>query len=252
MKRYRRLDEIRGFTIISMILYHMMWDLVYLFGFSVEWYKTTAGYIWQQSICWTFIILSGFCFPFGKQKLRRGLFVFSAGLLVMAVTTIVMPEDKVVFGVLTLLGSCMLLMIPLDRLFQIVSVKQKPSDFYMELTGLMVSMLLFLSFRNVNSGYGGFEGLRIFEMPEVLYQDLFTTYLGFPYPEFFSTDYFSLIPWFFLFLTGYFLHGVVKKQGCLSLLLKGSFRPIEWLGRHSIWVYLLHQPVIMLVLNLFL
>ena len=249
MKRYRRLDEIRGFTIISMILYHMMWDLVYIFDFPVEWYRTTAGYIWQQSICWTFILLSGFCFPLGRRKLRRGLFVFFSGLLVMAVTNIFVPEERVVFGVLTLLGSCMLLLIPLDSLFQMLSARQT-SGFSMELTGLIVCMLFFLSFRNINMGYGGFEALRTFEMPEALYRDLFTTYLGFPYPEFFSTDYFSLIPWFFLFRAGYFLHGVIKKQNCLSMLLKGSFYPIEWLGRHSIWIYLLHQPAIMLVLRL--
>ncbi len=235
-----------------MILYHMMWDLVYLFGFPIEWYRTAAGYVWQQSICWTFILLSGFCFPFGQRKLRRGLLVFFSGLLVMAVTNIFMPEDRVVFGVLTLLGSCMLLMIPLDRLVQRWCARQQASSFSMELTGLVVSMLFFLSFRNINMGYGGFESLRTFAIPQTLYRDLFTTYLGFPYPEFFSTDYFSLMPWFFLFSTGYFLHGVVKKQGCLPLLLKGSFRPIEWLGRHSIWIYLLHQPVLMLVLRLLL
>ena len=61
-----------------------------------------SAYIWQQSICWTFILLSGFCIPFSRRLLRRGLEVFGAGALVMLVTNLVLPEDRVIFGVLTL------------------------------------------------------------------------------------------------------------------------------------------------------
>ncbi len=96
-----------------------------------------------------------------------------------------------VFGVLTLLVLHMLLMIPLDRLFfKIVSVKQKPSDFYMELTGLMVSMLLFLSFRNVNSGYGGFEGLRILKCRRFFIKIFLLHILGFRTQSFFNGLFF--------------------------------------------------------------
>ena len=106
--RLALLDSLRGLTLISMILFHACWDAVYLLGVNWPWYGSRAAYIWQQSICWTFIFLSGFCIPFSSKLLRRGLEVFGAGALVMAVTCLLLPEDRVVFGVLTLIGSCML------------------------------------------------------------------------------------------------------------------------------------------------
>lgn len=53
------LDELRGLDLISMMLYHGMWDLVYLFGVSAPWYGSWQGELWQQSICWVFLLLSG-------------------------------------------------------------------------------------------------------------------------------------------------------------------------------------------------
>ena len=103
--RYARLDELRGLDLLSMIAYHGCWDAVFLFGLRAEWYTGWPGHLWQQSICWVFILLSGFCVPLGRHPLRRGARVFAAGALVTAVTLVFMPEDRVIFGVLTLLGS---------------------------------------------------------------------------------------------------------------------------------------------------
>ena len=107
--RYALLDELRGLDLVSMMLYHGCWDLVNLFGIQANWYYGLPGHLWQQSICWVFILLSGFCVQLGHHTMRRGAQVFGAGALVTAVTLLFMPEDKVVFGVLTLLGSAMLL-----------------------------------------------------------------------------------------------------------------------------------------------
>lgn len=106
--RYALLDELRGLDLISMMLYHGTWDAVYLFGVAVPWYAGTPGRLWQQSICWGFILLSGFCLPMGHHPVKRGAVVFGAGALVTAVTLLFMPENVVLFGVLTLLGSAMI------------------------------------------------------------------------------------------------------------------------------------------------
>ena len=114
--RYALLDELRGLDLVSMMLYHGCWDLVNLFGIQADWYYGLPGHLWQQSICWVFILLSGFCAQLGHHTLRRGAQVFGAGALVTAVTLLFMPEDRVIFGVLTLLGSAMLLTGLLERL----------------------------------------------------------------------------------------------------------------------------------------
>lgn len=227
--RWAGLDTLRGVTLVSMIAYHACWDLVYLYGLDWPWYHSAAAYVWQQSICWTFILLSGFCWHLGRRPVRRGLMAFCGGLLVSAVTMAVMPEDSVFCGVLTLLGAAVLLAIPLDPLLRRLPAR----------AGLAGSFLLFLLLRDVNGGYLGFEGARLLALPEWLYRDLFTACLGFPPAGFHSTDYFSLLPWFFLFLTGYFLFLLRREEpGTLRLPV------VSAMGRHSLAVYLLHQPLV--------
>ena len=71
--RYRLLDELRGLDLISMMLYHGMWDVVFLFGVAQKWYTGRPGFVWQQSICWVFLLLSGFCLPLGHHPFRGEL-----------------------------------------------------------------------------------------------------------------------------------------------------------------------------------
>ena len=263
--RLALLDSLRGLTLISMILFHACWDAVYLLGANWPWYGSRAAYIWQQSICWTFIMLSGFCIPFSSKLLRRGLEVFGAGALVMAVTCILLPEDRVVFGVLTLIGSCMLLMVPLrkvlDRDFRgetsaESSTVRKASGVNRDAILFIVFVILFILFKDVNYGEIGTGMLHriipaipklTIRIPEALYANLATAYLGFPPADFYSMDYFSLLPWAFLYLCGYELHWILKAAGVLDApILKKEIRPLAFMGRNSLVIYLLHQPVLYL------
>jgi len=240
-KRYAGLDCLRGCVLISMILYHGTWDLVYLFGVDWDWFRTDWTRIWQQSICWTFILLSGFCWHFGRKQWKRGVTVFVAGMLVSVVTKIFMPEGLIIFGVLTLLGSCMLLMILLDKFLK----HWNPSF------AVIIFFVLFVVTRNVNIGYLGFEGWNWIALPKTWYANWITTYLGFMEPGFYSTDYFSLIPWLFLFVTGYYLKLLFERCLLLDKLEKPRCKYLEWMGRHSLIIYMLHQPVVYCVLYLF-
>ena len=234
-RRLHLLDGIRGVVLVSMIVYHFSWNMVYLYGARWMWYRSNAAYWWQQSICWTFILLSGFCWSMGRNHLKRGLMVFSGGALVTLVTLVFMPQNRVVFGVLTLIGSAMLLMIPVEKL-----VRNVPAEI-----GVGLSFALFLLVRNINKGYLGFEGVNLIALPDSWYENLLTTYLGFPAPAFYSTDYFSLFPWFFLFVTGYFLYHVCRKKRLLDASVWEIKVPFaDYLGKHSLLVYLLHQPVL--------
>ena len=141
--RYALLDELRGLDLLSMIGYHACWDLIFLFGMSATWYTGWQGHLWQQSICWVFILLSGFCLPLGHRPLRRGLIVSGAGVLVTAVTLLFMPEDRVVFGVLTLLGAAMLITGLLQPLLQKIPAW----------AGLVVSLLLFAATYHTQDGF---------------------------------------------------------------------------------------------------
>ena len=231
--RYALPDTLRGLTLLSMIAYHGCWDMVYILGAHWPWYQSSGAYLWQQSICWTFILLSGFSFSLGRRHWRRGRLVFGCGAVVTAVTLVVMPGQEIWFGVLTLLGSCMLLGALLER-----PLGRVPAG-----AGLVLSAALFVLTRSVNRGYLGFEGLRLAALPGELYRNMATAYLGFPFPGFHSTDYFSLVPWLFLFLTGYFLFRLTGKHLAAAPDL-GRCAPLEALGRRSLLVYMLHQPVL--------
>ena len=195
------------------------------------------GHLWQQSICWVFILLSGFCLPLGHRPLRRGLIVSGAGALVTAVTLLFMPEDRVVFGVLTLLGAAMLITGLLQPLLQ----RSRHGR-------LVVSLLLFAATYHTQDGFWQLGPWQIL-LPGAWYANLFTAFFGFFPLGFFSTDYFPLLPWLFLFWAGYFLHfcmGRARMERCAGRSVR------RWAGwADTRWgIYLLHQPVIYGVLLL--
>lgn len=161
--RYALLDELRGLDLVSMMLYHACWDMMFLFGIWMDWYIGWPGRLWQQSICWVFILLSGFCVPLGHRTLKRGAQVFAAGALVTVVTLVFMPEDRVVFGVLTFLGSAMLLTGVLEPLLK----KIPPA------AGLAVSAVLFALTYHLDERWLGFGGLRL-ALPDAWYANYFT------------------------------------------------------------------------------
>ena len=234
-KRLHFLDALRGLCLISMIGFHGMWNVVYLFGVDAPWYRGMPGYLWQQSICWTFILLSGFCWNFSRNHWKRGALVFGGGAVVSLVTCVLMPQNRILFGVLTCIGSCMIAMIPLEK-----CAKKVPAA-----AGLAGSFLLFLLLRNCADGSLGFESLVLCDLPATFYRNNLTAYLGFPQPGFFSTDYFPIIPWIFLFVAGYFLHRVLEEKKLNEkLFAKGNVPVLNWIGRHSLIVYLLHQPIL--------
>lgn len=234
-QRYLWIDNIRAIAMVSMIIFHAVWDLVYLYGMDWAWYRSDFAFLWQQSICWTFILLSGFCWSFSKNPLKQGLLVSAGGLVVTVVTLIFSYESRVIFGVLNLIGASALLMIPLKKYFEKVPA----------IAGLVTMGLLFGFTYGINNGYLGFWGIELMQLPEELYKNLVTAFLGFPEKWFYSSDYFSLLPWAFLYFTGYFLYrlwreGKISGANCLNR----KFSVLTWLGKHSLVIYMLHQPLI--------
>ena len=234
---YGLLDTVRGVCILSMVAYHGMYDLVDIFGLPSAWYTGLPGYIWQQSICWTFILLSGMCWQLSRRHVKRGLLLVGCGAAITLITWLVMPSQRILYGVLNLLGLSALLLIPLDKVFRKIPAW----------AGLVGALLLFALTKNVSRGSLGFEGLVLCRPPRWLYATDLLAVVGFPSPSFWSTDYFPLLPWFFLFCAGYFLWSLLDKSPRAKELLRPGLRPLSFLGRHSLVIYLIHQPALMAV-----
>ena len=148
-----------------------------------------------------------------------------------------MPSQRILYGVLNLLGLSALLLIPLDKVFRKIPAW----------AGLLGALLLFALTKNVSRGSLGFEGLVLCRLPSWLYATDLLAVVGFPSPSFWSTDYFPLLPWFFLFCAGYFLWSLLDKSPRAKALLQPGLRPLSFLGRHSLVIYLIHQPALMAV-----
>lgn len=263
MNRLSKIDEIRGYTLISMILYHFMWDLKYLAGFEMNWYTGPLGTIWQQSICISFILISGFSFSLGKRHLKRSLSVFVAGIIVSVVTLALMPENRIVFGILTFMGSAGLIMIPLSRLHY--KLEELLDKWTLNFTMLIGSFLLFIVFYNINDGFLRILGSKM-QLPKYMYKGYVMTYFGYTDPTFYSTDYFSILPWIFMYLFGFYLYRVlclnvskdgngVKKYKIDDILNKKVSKFFErercqcvaFIGRNTLIIYMLHQPILYLL-----
>ncbi len=235
-RRYHLVDALRGLALLNMLGMHFLYDVNVVFGREPRWYLRPGVHIWQQYICWSFILIAGFSFRWGRRhNLKRGLLLNLFGFLITAVTLLAVPEEAVWFGILNFMGCAILLTVPLEHL-----LNRLPP-----LPGLALSLLLFFFFRHVDSGVLGFGSLLAIRLPRVLYTCRILTPFGFPYPGFRSSDYFPLFPWLFLFFAGFYLYAVFEHRPSWQKLARVKIPLLSAVGRHTIWVYLLHQPLLM-------
>lgn len=237
-KRIWQIDALRGLALLNMLVYHGMYDWVYVFGRPSGWYDIgSAGcHVWQQYICWSFILLSGASFCLGRRQLKNGLVTAVCALVLTAVTALVMPSELILFGVLHF-NACAVL---LSCLLRPMLEKIPPA------AGLAGSAVLFALFNQLPSGFLGFEGLHLARVPDSLYKaNLF--WLGLPdLSRFSSADYFPLLPWLFLFWCGYFGWKCLVRYHAAPAAshAPAALRPLCAVGSRTLLVYMLHQPVL--------
>lgn len=231
--RYPFLDEARGAAVFMMIVYHLLYDGVVFAGWPVPLFSPPLSY-WQDSIGALFILLSGCMCHFSRSNLRRGLRCLGAACAITAVTFFFVPIVADWFGVLHFLG-CAMLLYPLARPLL---------DRVPPLPAALALFLLFWIAFPVSSGKLGVPPFQI-PLPAFLYRNFFTAVLGFPPYNFVSSDYYPLLPWIFLFFCGSLLGRILLSCGpSRPGLLRCRCRPLAFLGRHSFFIYLIHQPVL--------
>ena len=242
--RFYLIDDFRALAIINMVIYHTLFDLVYVFGFNISWFLGPIGFVWEQYICWSFILIAGFCQYFSRHSLKEGLTVSFWGIVITLVTVSLNMGIEIYFGVLTFIGLAVLVTIPLKGFLK----KLDP------IIGLFLSILSFFFLRNINYHSFGFLELNLGSAPEWLYNlkpIWFFNLLGFTHYGFTSSDYFSFFPWYFLFLTGFFIYSLSYKAKTLDFFRIGKNKVFYKISKHSLLIYILHQPIIFGALYLF-
>ncbi len=227
--RLRLIDGIRGFTIVSMVLFHAVYDLAYLYAFPIPWF-TQGPYqeIWRCSISWTFLFIAGWMCLFSSNNFKRGLRYGALALLIYLATTIAAVDDPINFGIIYCMAACTICFCILNRWL----VHIRPS------IGLIVSFALFIFTRDLH---------------HTSYSVSYLAWLGFPSPGFISGDYYPLLPYIFMYLSGYFF-GRKAQEKCAGIyppwLQQGYSKSLEQIGRHPLLIYALHQPFLLAIFEL--
>lgn len=151
------------------------------------------------------------------------------------------PQEQILFGILHFTGLAYLITACLRP-----AVSKLPA-----LPACAVAFLLFAFTKGIYYGYFGFLHTPLWYLPDRLYQFPILFILGLPTPDFYSGDYFPLIPWFFLFLVGYFGGPAVLKSKPFAKIQQWYLPPFNWIGRRTLFLYMLHQPVIFGALSLY-
>ena len=231
--RYGIIDAARAAAVINMIAFHFVYDCFYFAGDWERFSFNPAAIVWERFICVSFIIISGISLNFTRRGYTRGLIVLLCGRAVTAVTYFFIPDQVIWFGVLSFFGCAMILTYALRGLLKKVNVW----------IGMGVSLILFILCYDIPQGYIGIFSYPLIRLPEGIYELKWLAFLGFPHKAFFSADYFPILPWIFLYIFGYILWRAVKSRGLDKRLVR-SVPVLSFIGRHSLIIYMVHQPVL--------
>ena len=234
--RYNLIDVIRALAIISMIAYHLCYDIFVVFEVYPDFWLHPAARIWEQSICFTFIIISGVSLHFSRRPYRRGVIVNLCGFAVTAASVIFLPSQQIWFGILNLIGCGMIITYALRNLL----------DRLRPIVGMAITFLLFAVTYSIPERWLGFFSLHLLRQPDALYSTDVLAFLGYPSYSFFSADYFPLIPWLFLFIFGRYLWRFVTDHH-FENHFRRDLPALSLIGRHSLIIYLVHQPLLYLL-----
>lgn len=235
-RRIYLMDELRGFAVFCMVFYHAFYTLAYLFNLSIG---KALLFFFMPAEPWfagLFILISGISSNLSRSNTRRGLKLAAVALIVTLATWLVVPEERITFGILHFLAVCMILyglaqrfLLHADRGFQWWPV--------------VVCAVLYLLTREIGSGTLGIGPASV-SLPSALYATDWLAPLGFHTHAFYSADYFPLLPWVFVFFAGTSLGLLAAEERFPEWTYRSRVPFFSWLGRHALVIYVLHQPVI--------
>ncbi len=229
---------LRGVAILLMVLYHLVYDLNYFAVYDID---VSSGF-WLAVARLTaslFLLLVGLSLTLSHSRarllgqedrfrlrlLKRSAWILSLALGITIVTYLFIGKGFIVFGVLHLIGLSLLLAYPFLRL-------QRASI----ILGLLY-ILLGIYLQNISVSF-----------PWLLW-------LGLAPPGFYSVDYFPVFPWFGVILVGMGLGSLLypgyrRRIAVPDLAGSPLVRGLAFLGRNSLAIYLVHQPVMIAILYL--
>jgi uncharacterized membrane protein len=224
-------DAARGVAIVMMVVFHLVYDLDTFGGYGIE---STSGF-WARFADVTagaFLFLVGISLAISYSRagrghfgryLRRGLRIFAYGMA-LTIVFFALGMGVVAFGILHLIGVSIILAYPL--------LKYRLPNLLLGVSVIAVGW--YIQAQNVSS-----------ESPWLLP-------LGVVPENLFMPDYRPLLPWFGVVLLGLFagnvLYGGGRRPAGVARKAPPAARPLVPLGRNSLFIYLVHQPILIALL----
>lgn len=230
--RFGELDLVRGIAVVSMVIFHGCQDYSLL-----KWGRSLEGDLfrgWQQATAILFLALFGVTAYLDytrhgsgtragfRRRLRKGLLLCGWGTLITFITYLYLSEAFVTFGILHLMGVSSVLLFPL------------------------------LPFKYLNLTVGAIIIIAGSYLDGLRFNFTWLAWLGLIPAGFNSVDYFPIAPWFGYILTGVFLGNLLYPGGepRFNLLVDNPMlKSVSFLGRHSLLIYLIHQPLLLAVID---
>lgn len=226
--RYWEIDFFRGIAVVLMVLFNYSFALDF-FGI----YRITEGWLFwwlfPRLVGGAFIFLAGLSVAISysrnrkwQKRAKRGARIFGWGVLITMITLLALPAGAVWFGVLHLIG---------------LSIILSP---------------LFVRYRKLSLALGAVLIIAGFYLENFTFGFPWLLWLGLAPHAFYTLDYFPLLPWFGIFLAGMHAGSALyaNGKGRIKRRTPDIFRPLCVLGRNSLIIYLLHQPLLIAALYL--
>ncbi|ALM74937.1 conserved membrane hypothetical protein [Thermococcus barophilus] len=225
--RFWEVDLARGIGIIMMVISNFITDLQYFLNYSGH---QVFWKVFAYTTASIFVFISGLSFwisysrsikknprPY-KKYLRRFAKLFGLGILITITTKVLLSSGTIYFGILHFLGVASLLAVPFYR------------------------------FKEKNIFFGVFFLLGSLIISKIHANTIALLPLGITPSEFFTLDYFPIFPWLGVYLFGMAMGSLLYPEGMRRFNLDFPrilpVRFVCWAGRHTLKIYIVHQPVL--------
>ena len=217
--RIWEIDFFRGIALAIMVYWHILFDMKEFYGYNVN-YESVFNQVLGKISVILFILISGISCSFSRSNTKRGLRILGMALAITLVSYLYNPGYCIKFGILHFLGTSIL----------IYPVFRRINKYALPAIGAAIIILGYF-FARINPPHNYFF---IF---------------GITNSKFSSADYYPIAPWFGVFLYGVALGKIIyaQKRSIINFPVKENILNI--IGRHTLPIYILHQPVILAVLE---
>jgi uncharacterized membrane protein len=228
LTRIRAIDAMRGAAICMMIVYHAAFDLNWFHIINADFNHDPFWLGFRDLIVSSFLLLVGVSLVLAsragispKRFWRRIALVGACAMLVTLGSYVTFPKTFITFGILHCIVVSSILGWPLVRFPRAALI-----------VGIVVIVV------------GAAIGVPLFDLPWLNWIGLMTHRPA-------TEDYVPLLPWFGVVLVGISIGWWLpeRRMHVLRQISRASPKWLTWLGRHSLLVYMVHQPIMVGVLR---